>query len=43
MNKTTLESTFEKDSNKIFKNNTDSYTDNDKEFLSKLAELYGNT
>lgn len=42
MDKTTLESTFEKDSNKIFKNNTNDYTDNDKEFLSKLAQLYGN-
>ena len=43
MDKTTLESTFEKDSNKIFKNNVSRYTDNDKEFLSKLAQLYGNT
>jgi hypothetical protein len=42
MDKTTLESEFEKDSNKIFKQNVKEYTTNDKEFLSKLAELYGN-
>lgn len=42
MDKITLESDFEKDSNKILKNNVKNYTDNDKEFLSKLAELYGN-
>ena len=42
MDKTTLESEFEKDSNKIFKQNVKEYTSNDKDFLSKLAELYGN-
>lgn len=37
-----LESQFEEDSNKIFKNNVESYSQNDKDFLSALNQMFGN-
>ena len=37
-----IETQFQRDSNKVFKNNTDNYTDNDKQFLRQMNQLYGN-
>lgn len=37
-----LESQFEEDSNKYFPNNVESYSQNDKDFLKHLNQLFGN-
>lgn len=37
-----IENEFEKKSNKIFKNNVDRYSKNDKEFLRHINQLFGN-
>ena len=37
-----LESQFEEDSNKIFRNNVENYTPNDYDFLKQLNQMFGN-